>query len=177
MIDLISKAINGKYYNNNNIKRSKNTWILPDNVKIRTNGLTSFGFCLDDKQNPPFGFLRNSPPKHLAKMCDAIIVFTDDNTMYFAIIEQKTGQEGHYEKQIANGKLFCEWLVGLCETHYPRSYHRVEYFGILIWQPPPVPMKSTTTLRLPVAQNHNIFHKYFDLEHIPQFSLRSLINA
>ena len=130
LINTIANTIHGRY----RLQYRGRGWSLADGVRIYASTEDTFGFSLDNLQNPPFAFLSNAPPEHIAKMCDAIIQLNDD-ALYFFVIEQKTGYEGDYDKQLANGKFFCEWLVSLLAYHEYLSDIRVEYIGLLVWKP------------------------------------------
>ena len=177
MIDIVKRAIHGRYTNNNQIKMRRDNWLIDNGIFIYTNGYSSFGFSLDNEANRPFAFLRNSPPKHIAKMCDAIIIFADGDTLYIALIEQKTGDPGEHNKQLANGKFFCEWLVSLCKEHDYYDYKNIEYFGLLVWVPTNVPFRNETAYQPPEAQSSELFDKFFDLANVDQIRLKDLVDA
>ena len=159
-IDAIRRAIHGRY----GIQKKGPTFVLAKGIRVHVNGKSSFGFSLDSEEHPPFSFLRDSPPKHLAKMCDAIIVFESSGGLYFAVIEQKTGDPADYDKQLANGKFFCEWLMSLCREHGYTHNETITYLGVLVWEPRPIPLKGSTTHRNFQASHHRLFDKFFDLQ-------------
>ena len=160
LIDAVRKAIHGRY----TIKRKGTALLLAKGTKVHTDGDKSFGFSLDSAYHPPFPFFRDNPPKHLTKMCDAIIMFERQGTSYCAVIEQKTGDLADYEKQLANGKFFCEWLVALCKEHGYIQQEPVKFYGVLIWEPRLTPLKGSTAHDIPQATDHRLFDKFFDIQ-------------
>lgn len=153
MIDLLQNSIKQQYY----LPRNGKDWELADSVKLRAPNHHSFGFSLDNQENPPLAFFSASPPTHIAKMCDAIIALLDKGILYFFIIEQKTSHEEDYRKQLANGKFFCEWLVSLYCHHGYCDPASVQYIGMLVWQPRPSPSKDGTRRRKPEPINFPLF--------------------
>ena len=177
MIDTVKKAIHGRYTNNDQIKMRRGAWVIDKDIRIDTSEYNSFGFSLDNETNRPFAFLKNSPPKHIAKMCDAIIIFGDGDTLYIALIEQKTGDSEGNDKQLANGKFFCEWMVSLCKKHDYYDYKSIKYFGLLVWEPTDHPLRGETTYRPPEAQSSALFDKFFDLANVHRIYLKDLVEA
>ena len=177
MIDAVQKAIRGRYTNNDQIKMRRGDWFIDNDIFVHTSEYRSFGFSLDNEANRPFAFLRDSPPKHIAKMCDAIIIFADDDNLYVTLIEKKTGDLGEYDKQLANGKFFCEWLVSLCKEHGYYDYKSIEYFGLLVWAPDGGPFRNETAYQPPEAQSSVLFDKFFDLANVDRIYLEDLVEA
>ena len=174
MISTIQKAIGGGYKFQ---KRRKGYYQLQKEIRFYIRDLASVGFSLDNEEQPPFQFLSSSPPKHLAKMCDGIIFSDKDGDLYVAIIEQKTGDSAEYEKQLTNGKLFCEWLISLCRQHGYFTQKSVSYFGLLLWEPRNSPPKGTTTHHKLQANVHPLFSKFFDLQNERRIEMQHLIEA
>lgn len=175
MIDAVKKAIHGRY----GMTRKRFGFVLDQdtkNITIYINPKESFGFCLDNEDNPPFHFFRASPPKHLSKMCDAIVIFERGQALYFTLIEQKTGDPAEYDKQLANGKFFCEWLVALCQEHDYCASKTISYLGVLVWEPRPIPLKGTTTHPLPEACPHRLFDKVFDIQNQTTIDIEQLVS-
>ena len=106
-LEKLQKAIDDKY----RLTRDGRDWELADGVKLRVPNRHSLGFSLDNRKTPPFAFFSGNPPAHVAKMCDAIVVLPYQGSLYFFVVEQKTGNKDDYARQLANGKFFCEWLV------------------------------------------------------------------
>ncbi len=132
MIEEIKNTIREKYH----LKRDHRNWKLNENpvVTIRAPDRHSIGFSLDNKKFPPFAFFSDAPPEHLAKMCDAIIALEYQKKLYLFVVEQKTAHKGDSQKQLANGKYFCDWLMSLyCEHGYLTTEPIL--IGLLIWQP------------------------------------------
>lgn len=133
-IDLIRKTIHGDYH----LKPGKNnSWILEESyreVKIRTPDKHSIAFSLDDNNLKPFAFFSDSPPADFAKMCDAVLFCFHGNKTYLFLIEVKTGNKADYEKQLINGKLFCDWLIALFIQHKSLDPNTV-VVPLLIWKP------------------------------------------
>lgn len=100
MIDIIEKTIAPKY----RLSRKNRDWLLNNRVKLRAPNRHSFAFSLDNQSEIPFAFFNDSPPEHIAKMCDAIVAMNFKNELYLFIIEQKTKRSKQYEKQLANGR-------------------------------------------------------------------------
>lgn len=176
MIDVVRNAIHGHYQ----MKEKRNALLLDNDTKtirVHTNSKNSFGFCLDDAKRPPFQFFKPSPPEHLKKMCDAIIIFEGGQTLYFTLIEQKTGDPAEYDRQLANGKFFCEWLVSLCREHGYCLHTNISYFGVLVWEPRLMPLKGSTTHSLPEACPHRLFDKFFDLQNQTDIDIDQLVSS
>ena len=176
-IDTLTRTIREEYH----LDRERRDWILPDKIqnqeiKVRAPNRNSFGFSLDNRQSPPLAFLGNNPPEHIAKMCDAIIVHLTSNNLYFFIIEQKTSSKEDYNKQLANGKFFCEWLVKLFQHHGYWSAEKVEYIGLLVWKPRPSPRKQRTSHQSLQPENHPLFSIYYSIPNRSSFSLSELIH-
>lgn len=146
-INALKSAIVGKY----RLRPVKGGWRIKDQfttaVKLVASPENSFGFSLDkdDPKNRPFRFFTNSPPRGVARMCDAIVALHYGGKLYFFIIEQKTAHEGDFENQLANGKFFCEWLVNVLGHYDHCNPATVEYIGLLVWEPYPMPSKQTTS--------------------------------
>ncbi len=140
MVETIKKTISECYY----LQREDRNWFLENNVRLRVPNKNSLGFSLDNKQKPPFAFFNDKPPLHVAKMCDAILALSSREKFYLFIIEQKTSNLDQYEKQLANGKYFCDWLFSLYKEHGHYLADPV-YIRLLIWQPRPLPRKGTTS--------------------------------
>lgn len=143
-IDLIRKIIHSRYY----LKPGRNnSWILKEShreVKIRTPDEHSIAFSLDH-ETKPFAFFSNHPPTGFNKVCDAIFFCCYRNRTYLFIIEVKTRSKKGYEKQLINGKLFCDWLIALCIEHESLDPSAV-VIPLLIWKPRQNPVyKGTTT--------------------------------
>ena len=159
MIDIIEKTIHTDYH----LKRDNLDYLLLDNkVKLHAPSHCSFAFSLDNRDKPtPFRFFSNeTQPKHIAKMCDAIVDMNFKNELYLFIIEQKTKRTKQYEKQLANGRHFCNWLFSLYKEHKHCSSDPV-YIGLLIWEPrPKSPRKGTTAHH---GKNQSKSHPLFDL--------------
>ena len=171
LINTISNTIRGRY----RLQYGRESWPLADGVRIYASEENTFGFSLDNPQNHPFAFLSNTPPEHIAKMCDAIIVQLNDDTLYFFVIEQKTGYEGDYEKQLANGKFFCEWLVSLLTYHEYLSDIRVEYIGLLVWKPRQSSTREGTLRESIRVEYHPLFPLCYSIENRIDFSLEELM--
>ena len=110
-------------------------------------------------------------------MCDGIVIYVDGNDLYCILIEQKTGVRGDFNKQLTNGKLFCQWLVALCQQHKYTTIEQIAYFGVLVWEPPPIPPKGTTTHVQPKAVSHQLFDKFFDIRHEGYVDVDELITS
>ena len=128
------------------LERDGKKWMVKEShssIGIRfPNNVYSIGFSLDHSDSKcdskcdskPFAFFSDHPPRDFAKMCDAFIFCFHENNIYLFIIEVKTGHKGDYQKQLINGKLFCDWLISLCKHHkFPDS--SVTLVPLLIWQP------------------------------------------
>lgn len=172
MISIIEKTIDPKY----RLPRKNRDWLLNNGVKLRAPSRHSFAFSLDNQSEPSFAFFNDSPPKNIAKMCDAIVAMNFKNELCLFIIEQKTQHPGEYRKQLSNGKHFCNWLFSLYEEHKYYSRDPV-YIGLLISEPRPTPPRETTT-----HQNKNqperddLFH-LFKLPNTRDISLAELAQS
>lgn len=136
----LEKTIHSRY----RLTRKDRYWLLNEGVRLRAPNRHAFGFSLDRQDLKPFAFFSDTPPEHVAKMCDAIIALSHEDNLYLFIIEQKTANPDAYKKQLTNGKLFCDWLCALFRKH---GYLGAEptFIGLLVWQPRPSPSKGTTT--------------------------------
>lgn len=153
-IDTIKQTIDAKYHSE---EARHSTWILKEinkesNQRIRMRlpkkNCFSIAFSLDCKSSKPFAFLSDSPPRHFAKMCDAILFCVHENKIYLFVVEIKTNNQGEYEKQLINGKLFCDWLIALCREHkYLDSKAEITVISLLIWEPRRSAPEGTTTHR------------------------------
>lgn len=173
MINTVKEAIHGRY----RLSRKKDAYILPNDIRVYPSNQYSYGFSLDHPTVAPFAFWSGSPPKDLAKMCDAIVVYSDGNDLICTLIEQKTGNPGECEKQLVNGKLFCQWLVSLCQQHNYTPKGQATYFGVLLWEPKPIPQKGTTTHQKPNAKRHDLFDKFFDIQNDTYVDVGELISS
>ena len=171
MINTISNTIHGRY----RLQYRNEGWSLDAGARIYASNENTFGFSLDNPQNPPFAFLSNTPPEHIAKMCDAVIVLLNDDALYFFVIEQKTGYEEDYKRQLANGKFFCEWLVSLFAYHEYLRDIRVEYIGVLVWKPRQPPRRGGTSHQIIRPEANSLFSMCYSVENKPNFSLQELI--
>ena len=159
VVDTLKRAIHSRYY----LPRQQRDWCLANNARIRAPDRNTIGFSLDNGNSPPFAFMGNSPPKHIAKMCDAIIAIFYKKQVYLFVIEQKTSNKNDYKRQIANGKLFCDWLISLCGYHGYIPNDSIKYIALLVWQPRPTPPKGMTTHRQPKqAPSHPLFERVVD---------------
>ena len=79
-------------------------------------------------------------------MCDAIIAVWFKEGFYLFIIEQKTAHTGDYQKQLANGRHFCNWPISLYEEHGYLPVNPV-YISLLIYQPRQRTVDKGTTTR------------------------------
>lgn len=171
VIENVKKTIHGRY----RIKKKGGSLILDKDIKVRSKSSELFGFSLDSTEHPPFSFLRSSPPRHIAKMCDAIVLLEHEARLYLTIIEQKTGDEADYERQLANGKFFCEWLMALFREHGYLGNSTISYYGVLIWEPRTVPLKGTTVHQTPVPSAHRLFDKLFNIQNESEIDVESLV--
>ena len=171
VIDTLKRVIDSQYH----LPRQQRDWCLANNVRIRAPNRNAIGFSLDNESSRPFGFLGNSPPEHIAKMCDAIIAVIHKKQAYLFVIEQKTSNKGDYKRQIANGKLFCDWLISLCRYHGYIPNESVKYIALLVWQPRTTPPKGMTTHRQPKqAPSHPLFERVVDERNNPLVQLQRL---
>ena len=97
-----------------------------------------------------------------------------DNTLYIVLIEQKTGYSAQYDKQLANGKIFCEWLVSLCNSYGYVQTQNIAYYGALIWEPRPIPLRGGTT-HSNAANAHPLFDKFFDIQNQTSIDVMQMI--
>ena len=173
MIEIIEKTIHETYW----LDRQNRDWLLDDDVKLRTPHRHSFGFSLDNQKVPPFSFFSESPPIGIAKMCDAVIAFLHLEKLYLFIVEQKTENPGEYQKQLANGKFFCDWLFSLYKRHGYCDDEPI-YIGLFIWQPRPSPRKGGTAHRSSasvVARSHKLFSCFFEITNMHNIYLGDLV--
>ena len=127
-VTLFRQCIDEKFY----LQREGREWLLEDNwvLKLKTPRRDSLGFRLDEDPSP-FRFFRGSPPEGVAKMCDAIIALSYKGRLYIFLVEQKTKWEDDYEKQLKNGKYFCDWLLVLLREHGRYKDQDTVFIGLL----------------------------------------------
>lgn len=147
-------------------------------MKLRAPSYCSFAFSLDKRDKPPpFRFFSNeTQPKYIAKMCDTIVAMNFKNELCLFIIEQKTKRTKQYEKQLANGRHFCNWLFSLYKEHEYYSRDPV-YIGLLISEPRRTPPRETTTHRNKnQPERDDLFH-LFKLPNTKDISLVALAQS
>lgn len=171
MLENLQKAIDSQYH----LPRDSNDWVLADGVKLRVPNRHSLGFSLDNQKKPPLAFFSQSPPAHVAKMCDAIVALPHKGSLYFFVVEQKTGNKDDHARQLANGKLFCEWLVALWRHHGYCDAASVHYIGLLVWQPRQSPTKGETVHQKPKPRKLRPFDLYFEEANNPLVRLASYL--
>ena len=172
VIDTLKKVIDSQY----RLPRQNGDWCLSNNVRIRPPNSNTIGFSLDNQTNPPFPFMSNRSPKHIAKMCDAMIAVIHKKQAYLFVIEQKTSNKGDYKRQIANGKFFCDWLISLCRYHGYIPNESIKYIALLVWEPRPTPPKGLTSHTKPTqALSHPLFNRVVDERNNPLVQLQSLL--
>lgn len=172
MVSVFDKAI----HNNYRLQPKKKRFIFERDVEVHPGGLETYGFKLDKQgDSRPFPFFKDSPPLHVAKMCDGIFVFADGPKLFCALIEQKGQDEKEFERQLANGKLFCQWLVSIFQQHKHIPPAAVTYVGVLVWEPTPFEQKDLTAYTKPKALPHDLFHKFFKIENEKVLYLVDLI--
>lgn len=174
MIDLLERTIHEKYH----LQRLSKDWKMKSGVKLRTPGARSLGFSLDNQEHPPFGFLSASPPKDVAKMCDAIVALSFKQNLYVFFVERKTAHLDDYKKQLTNGKLFCDWLIALFKEHASLNGEPI-FIGLLVWEPRQSPRKGTTShqLEASIKQKQVLpFHYFFEAKNETHFFLKALID-
>ena len=173
MIDIIEKTINEDYH----LPRESRDWLLADGVKLRASDRNSLGFSLDNKEKPPFAFFKDAPPAYITKMCDAVIALSIEQKLYLFIVEQKTSNPGDYEKQLTNGKYFCDWLFSLYKEHGHCSDDPV-YIGLLIWQPRTSPPKGETShKRKLTSRTHHRFEHCFEEKNNQNIHLQKFVQG
>ena len=171
-IDIIEKTIHKDYW----LNRQDRDWLLDNNVKLRAPNRHSVGFSLDNGKNLPLAFFGGDPPEHIAKMCDAIVALLYDNKLYLFIVEQKTANSGQYRRQLANGKLFCDWLFSLYKQHGYCDDEPV-YVGLFIWKPRRTPAKQGTFHPPVKSEKHELFACFFEEQNKLDIYLDALVNA
>ena len=132
VIDTIQQTINGQC----RLRRQDRNWIIPAQppIAIRAPHRHSIAFSLDDPQNKYLAFFDSKPPRHLAKMCDALAAVWHADQLYLFAIEVKTGNKDDANKQIANGQHFWAWLEALLKEH-GYLHAEIRHIDLLIWKP------------------------------------------
>ena len=91
------------------------------------------------------------------------------------IIEQKTSSLGEYEKQLANGRCFCDRLFSLYKEHGYCPDDPI-YIGLLIWQPRTLPSKGETSHKSePTSGTHHRFKYFFEEKNNRSINLQGFI--
>ena len=172
LTDRLKETIALRYH----LPREGPDWLLAKGIRLRSPHRHSLGFSLDNARKPPLAFFSGSPPPDLAKMCDAILALDDKEGLYLFIVEQKTADSGDYDKQLANGRLFCEWLISLYRQHgYCSKQQRIEFIGLLVWEPRPTPRKGSTSHQPYEPAKRTGFPRFFNLRNESLIQLRDLI--
>ncbi|WP_025771980.1 hypothetical protein [Thioalkalivibrio sp. HK1] len=132
-IEAIEKTIDSRY----RLKRKSRDWLLDESdnrIRIRVPDRNSIAFSLDKKNERPFAFFSGNPPEGIAKICDAFLFCIYEGKGYLFIIEVKSAHKERSEKQLINGKFFCDWLLSLCREH---GYLNIEFsvVSLLLWEP------------------------------------------
>ena len=142
LFDLFEHTIEKSFH----LKRDDLRWILGERAENGTQlsiiapNRYSLGFTLDEANSPsaqnsaPMPFISGTPPEHIKKMCDAIVVVAYKGKGYLFCIEQKSGYKGDYKKQLVNGAIFCQWLMALFEAHDYFNQKPI-YVGLLVFAP------------------------------------------
>ena len=172
LTDILNETIALGYH----LPRKNRDWLLDKGIRLRSPHRNAIGFSLDNAQKPPLAFFSGSPPPDLAKMCDAILALDYREVLYLFIVEQKTADSGDYAKQLANGRLFCEWLISLFRQHdYCSKQQRIEFIGLLVWEPRPTPRKGGTSHQPYEPEKRPGFPRFFNLPNESLIQLRDLI--
>ena len=167
------------------LKRDNRDWLISDtNVQVRSPHRYSMGFSLDapDSKKKSLAFFSSSPPRGLAKMCDALIAVVDQSKLYLFAIEIKSGNKDDYRKQLANGRHFWHWLIALCKEHdYLPLQLESLYIAVLIWKPRKKQVRKGATTH---TKNHGIesatqdgFTARFEIRNRSSFRLYDLIQS
>lgn len=151
-IETLRQTILDKYC----LRKSGSNWVLEEprrkgktkqQVTLHAVGCDSFGFSVDPSRypRPPFALFSGAPSRNITLMCDAFVaVCRRDELFWFVIEMQTTAKTKKYEKQLANGKIFCDWLAALLKEHgYLANEPR--YFGLLVLPPRKMPNKGATS--------------------------------
>ena len=182
IIAILKKTIDKKLH----LQQNQQGWLIHDkniNIQVRVPHRHSMGFSLDvpDSKQKPLAFFSISPPRYLAKMCDALIAFVDKHKLYLFAIEIKSANKGNYRKQIANGRYFWCWLITLCKEHgYLPLKPEPLYIAVLIWKPRKKQVRKGATTH---TNNHGIesateeegFNVRFEIRNLNSFRLYDLI--
>ncbi|NKC13561.1 MAG: hypothetical protein GKR94_15620 [Gammaproteobacteria bacterium] len=177
VIDIIRDTIGSRYH----LLRNDRDWIVQNEarVEIRSPHKHSMAFCLKHaKEEKGLAFFSASPPKHLAKMCDALIAVSHANTLYLFAIEVKTAHKDDYKKQLANGKYFWDWLIALFREHGYLN-ETVQHIGLLIWWPREKSVRKGTTThagsRLKKVTSKSLFDLKFEARNIGRIQLLEML--
>ncbi len=131
LAELFKETINQKLHLE---KKKDKSWSLKDipEITIRTPSQNSFCFSLDCRSSPLSALFKSSS-QGITKVCDAIIVLSHKDKTYIFIVEQKTQTKRDYEKQLANGKYFCDWVLALLKEHCKYN-GEVVFIFLLCWE-------------------------------------------
>ena len=144
LVDLLQDTIDKQRYE---LPQEGKHWILEGDIKLRDANRHSFAFTLapnnTETKSKPLAFFNARPPEGIAKMCDAIVACHYNQRCYLLLIELKTAHKDEYQKQINNGKIFCEWLLKLYHQHGHCQVQPV-FVSLLIWFPRRSPAKQGT---------------------------------
>ena len=137
IIEKLKKTIDKKLH----LQQNQQSCLIPDkntNIQVRALHEHSMGFSLDvpDSKQKPLAFFSSSPPRYLAKICDALIAVVNQSKLYLFAVEIKSKRKNNYNKQLANGRHFWCWLIALFKEHgYLPLKPEPLYIAVLIWKP------------------------------------------
>ncbi len=183
IIKTIERAIDRRYH----LERNDREWLLDESdkrIEIRVPDRNSIAFSLDRRDENPFAFFGGNPPGGMAKICDAFLFCVYERQGYGFIIEMKSGHKEESEKQMINGRFFCDWLLALCREH---GYLNADFSiaSLLLWEPREQEMTRalTSSLRFDIEEpdierrpNTEHFPFRFEVKSRRRVDLRNLIS-
>lgn len=177
-IETIKDTIHEDYH----LQRENKHWKLNEQptIRLRAPNRHSIGFSLDSQpQSSPLTFFGDRPPRHVAKMADAILALKYRRKVFWFVIEQKTATKGGYKKQLINGKIFCDWLIALYRQYNYLPSDSV-FVSLLVWKPRKKSVdKGTTTHHDKLSKVTRIgkFDHSFELQNYLDISLAEIVQA
>ncbi len=178
MIDTILDTIDPRYH----VPRQGRDWIVKSEpkIKVRSPHRHSAAFCLEHGKSKGLAFFSDNSPRHLAKMYDALIAIRHTDELYLFAIEVKTANKADYNKQLANGKYFWDWLTALFREHGYLN-ETVRHIGLLIWQPREKSVRKGTTThagsKLEKVESGSLFDLKLEARNVDHIQLIEILEA
>lgn len=162
IIDMLKETIDVQYH----LQAGNGCWQMKDDVTLLTNGADSVGFSLDVNElqtdAKPLAVFGANATKGLTRMCDAIVALMVWDRLFMVSIEKTGGSSSDFRQQLANGKMFLDWIIALSVYHDYHDGDNIEHIGLLVKGGRSRKRKGTTTHPPPVLIKHDAFARCYD---------------